>query len=65
MVFRKKYLLAVRYLLIELLLDRTNYFNLSFDYLFVKIFALGRGDSSFFGHAEAKLLRKHWTLIEN
>ena len=38
MVFRKKYLLAVRYLLIELLLDRANYFNLSFDCLFLSKF---------------------------
>ena len=45
------------YWLMELLLDRTNNFN-----LYVKILALGRGVSSFFCHAKAKLPRKHWTL---
>ena len=40
------------YWLMELLLDRTNNFN-----LYVKILALGRGVSSFFCHAKAKLPR--------
>ena len=48
----------------ELLLDRTNYFNRFLnDFLYDKILALGRGVSSFFCHAKAKLPSKHWTLI--
>ena len=51
----------------KLLLDRTNYFNFSTDFLYVKIFALGRYVSSCFCHAKTKLPCKHWTLnfIEN
>ena len=52
----------------ELLLDRTSYFNWFFDWIFVFLnFRLGRGVSSFFCHAKAKLPRKDWTLtfIEN
>ena len=35
----------------------------SIDYFYVKIFALGRSVSLFFGHANAKLAPKHWTII--
>ena len=44
------------YWLMELLLDRTNNFN-----LYVKILAVGRGVSSFFCHAKAKLM--DWTIF--
>ena len=35
----------------------------SSDYLYVKIFALGRSVSLIFCHANAKLALKHWTII--
>ena len=45
------------YWLMELLLDRTNYFNRffeSYDFLYDKILALGRGVSSFFLSCESE-----------